>query len=140
RRRLGVVRRPRRPADRRRLGELGTSCGGRRLTGRRPSAEHPRGSGRLCNQTLEPIKPDPVASLTVTTLVDNVADLLLLDQGPAKRPSIDMLAYPDAPARFIEGGRTGATLRAEHGFSCLVTIGKAGRTTRVLFDTGISPD
>jgi 7,8-dihydropterin-6-yl-methyl-4-(beta-D-ribofuranosyl)aminobenzene 5'-phosphate synthase len=89
---------------------------------------------------MEPIPLDPVDSLTVTTLVDNVADLLLPDQGPARRPSIDMTAYPDAPARFIEGGRTGATLRAEHGFSCLVTITKGGRTTRVLFDTGISPD
>jgi 7,8-dihydropterin-6-yl-methyl-4-(beta-D-ribofuranosyl)aminobenzene 5'-phosphate synthase len=89
---------------------------------------------------MEPIPLAPVDSLTVTTLVDNVADLLMPDQGPARRPSIDMSVYPDARARFIEGGRTGDTLRAEHGFSCLVTISKAGRTTRVLFDTGISPD
>jgi hypothetical protein len=28
---------------------------------------------------------EPVDSITVTTLVDNVADLLLPDEGPAKR-------------------------------------------------------
>ncbi|HEY1277451.1 MAG TPA: MBL fold metallo-hydrolase [Thermoleophilaceae bacterium] len=89
---------------------------------------------------MEQIQLQPVDSLTVTTLVDNVADLLLRDQGPAKRPPFAMSAYPDAAARFIDGGRTGDTLRAEHGFSCLVTISKDGRTTRVLFDTGISPD
>jgi 7,8-dihydropterin-6-yl-methyl-4-(beta-D-ribofuranosyl)aminobenzene 5'-phosphate synthase len=31
------------------------------------------------------ISLEPVAALTVTTLVDNVADLLLTDEGPAKR-------------------------------------------------------
>jgi 7,8-dihydropterin-6-yl-methyl-4-(beta-D-ribofuranosyl)aminobenzene 5'-phosphate synthase len=89
---------------------------------------------------MEPIPLEPVDALTVTTLVDNVADLLLPDQGPAKRPPLAMSDYPGVAARFIEGGRTGDTLRAEHGFSCLVTVAKSGRQTRVLFDTGISPD
>ena len=51
-----------------------------------------------------------------------------------------MAAYPKVPARFIAGGGTGDALRAEHGFSCLVTIAKAGRATRVLFDAGRHPD
>jgi 7,8-dihydropterin-6-yl-methyl-4-(beta-D-ribofuranosyl)aminobenzene 5'-phosphate synthase len=74
----------------------------------------------------------------VTTLVDNVADLLLPDEGPAKRPPMAMSAYPSVSARFIEGGSTGDALRAEHGFSCLVTIEKSGRTVRVLFDAGMT--
>lgn len=76
---------------------------------------------------MERIALAPVDEVTVTTLVDNVTDVLLTDAGPAKRP----------PFAFATTGRV---LRAEHGFSCLVTVTKDGRTTRVLFDTGITPD
>jgi len=89
---------------------------------------------------MESISLDPVDSLTVTTLVDNVTDLLLADEGPAKRPPLAPSAYPSVSARFLDGGRTGDALRAEHGFSCLVTIEKSGRTVRVLFDAGLTPD
>ena len=89
---------------------------------------------------MEPIALEPVDSVTVTTLVDNVSDLLLVDEGPAKRPPLAMSAYPSMPARFIEGGGTGDVLRAEHGFSCLVTIEKAEKRVRILFDAGITPD
>jgi hypothetical protein len=34
----------------------------------------------------ETIGLEPVESLTITTLVDNVTDILLLDEGPAIRP------------------------------------------------------
>jgi len=87
---------------------------------------------------MEPIPLEPVDSLTVTTLVDNVTDNLLPDQGPATRPSIKNA--PRVPARFLAGGDTDDALRAEHGFSALVTITKADRETRVLFDAGRSPD
>jgi 7,8-dihydropterin-6-yl-methyl-4-(beta-D-ribofuranosyl)aminobenzene 5'-phosphate synthase len=87
---------------------------------------------------MEAIPLEPVDSLTVTMLVDNVTDNLLPDQGPAKRPS--MASAPRIPARFLVGGDTDDALRAEHGFSALVTITKAGRETRVLFDAGRSPD
>jgi 7,8-dihydropterin-6-yl-methyl-4-(beta-D-ribofuranosyl)aminobenzene 5'-phosphate synthase len=83
---------------------------------------------------------EPVDSLAITTLVDNVTDLLLADEGPATRPPLAMSAYPGVPARFIEGGQTGDALRAEHGFSCLVTVRKAEREVQILFDAGISPD
>ena len=32
---------------------------------------------------------EPVDAVTVTTLVDNVTDSLLADEGPAKRPALD---------------------------------------------------
>ena len=35
---------------------------------------------------MEAIPLEPVDALTVTTLIDNVTDLLLVDEGPAKRP------------------------------------------------------
>ena len=76
---------------------------------------------------MEPIALEPVDAITVTTLVDNVTDALLVDTGPAKRAPMALAA-------------AGEILRAEHGFSCLVTISKGARTTRVLFDSGISSD
>ena len=87
---------------------------------------------------MEAIALDPVDAITVTTLVDNVTDSLLADQGPAKRPS--MAAAPRMPAPLLAGGDTDDALRAEHGFSVLVTIAKGGRETRVLFDAGRTPD
>jgi 7,8-dihydropterin-6-yl-methyl-4-(beta-D-ribofuranosyl)aminobenzene 5'-phosphate synthase len=76
---------------------------------------------------MEAIALEPVDAVTVTTLVDNYTDVLLTDEGPATRQ----------PLARAAGGEV---LRAEHGFSCLVAIEKAGRTTRVLFDSGITPD
>jgi 7,8-dihydropterin-6-yl-methyl-4-(beta-D-ribofuranosyl)aminobenzene 5'-phosphate synthase len=90
--------------------------------------------------TMEPIPLNPIDSLSVTTLVDNTTDLLLADEGPAKRAPLALSAYPKVPARFLEGDRTGDLLRAEHGFSCLVTMTKADRTTKILFDAGVTPD
>jgi 7,8-dihydropterin-6-yl-methyl-4-(beta-D-ribofuranosyl)aminobenzene 5'-phosphate synthase len=89
---------------------------------------------------MEEISLDPVDAVTVTTLIDNVTDLLLPDEGPAKRYPLARAVVPSVPARFLEGGRTGDALRAEHGFSCLVTIEKGGSKTRVLFDAGLTPD
>jgi len=88
---------------------------------------------------MEPIALEPVDSVTVTTLVDNVTDILLADAGPATRPPFALAARGSVSARVLEGP-TGDALRAEHGFSCLVTIEKAGRTTRILFDAGLTPD
>ena len=89
---------------------------------------------------METIPLVPVDSLTITTLVDNMTDLLLLDQGLAKRPPLAFSAYPSVAARFLEGGMAPDLLRAEHGFSCLVTMEKDGRATRILFDAGVTPD
>ena len=40
---------------------------------------------KLREETVEPIPLDPIDALSVTTLVDNTTDLLLADEGPAKR-------------------------------------------------------
>lgn len=93
---------------------------------------------RYTGGDVEAIPIEPVDALTVTTLVDNVTDSLLPDQGPAKRPS--MAASPRMPARLLAGGDTDDALRAEHGFSALVTIARDSRETRVLFDAGRTPD
>jgi 7,8-dihydropterin-6-yl-methyl-4-(beta-D-ribofuranosyl)aminobenzene 5'-phosphate synthase len=89
---------------------------------------------------MEAIALEPVDSLTFTTLVDNVTDLLLVDEGPAKRPPLALSAYPSVQARVLDGGQTADLLRAEHGFSGLVTLTKAGSEIRVLFDAGLTPD
>ena len=94
----------------------------------------------LKEETVEPIPLDPIDSLSVTTLVDNTTDLLIADEGPATRAPLSFSAYPSVPARFLEGDRTSDLLRAEHGFSCLVTITKSERTTKILFDAGVTPD
>ncbi|MDQ5834384.1 MAG: hypothetical protein M3550_15225 [Actinomycetota bacterium] len=46
---------------------------------------------------MESIPLEPVDSLTVTTLVDNTTDLLLADEGPAKRAPVVLAAYPKVP-------------------------------------------
>ena len=88
---------------------------------------------------LETIGLEPVESVAITTLVDNLTDILLLDEGPALRAPIDARA-PRVPAPVLEGGTALAALRAEHGFAALVTVSRGGREHRILFDTGISPD
>ena len=87
---------------------------------------------------VEPIALEPVDALTITTLVDNLTDILLVDEGPAVRPK--MGSGPRVPAPALEGGEAFDALRAEHGFAALVTFSRGGRDHRVLFDTGISPD
>ena len=87
---------------------------------------------------MEPIALEPVDAITVTTLVDNVTDSQLADQGPARRPST--ADAPRLPAPLLFGGETDDALRAEHGFSVLVAIAKGDRQTRVLFDAGRTPD
>ena len=63
--------------------------------------------------------------LSVTVLMDNYTDMLLM-QGNAtvRRPMVP-------PPKW---------LLAEHGFSCLVTIGAGTEEHRILFDTSVSAD
>ncbi|HEY4603624.1 MAG TPA: MBL fold metallo-hydrolase [Blastococcus sp.] len=69
--------------------------------------------------------------------MDNVFDGLLDGgQGVVRAPlTSGMVAAPQ-----FESGRTTTGLRAEHGFSALVTVRRGSTTTTLLFDTGISPD
>ena len=88
------------------------------------------------------IRLEPVDSVTITILVDNAIDMLLLDQGPAKRAGVagEGGNEPRVPAALLQGGETLDALLAEHGFSALLTVTKAGREHRVLFDAGLTPD
>ena len=81
---------------------------------------------------------EPVDSVVVTTLMDNVTDIFMPDQGPARRPAVGR--GPARPASVMEDGQAPDALVAEHGFSVLVTVAKAGREHRFLFDAGTSPD
>ena len=83
---------------------------------------------------------EPVDAVRITSIVDNVSDMLLLDQGPAKRPSMSGSGADRIPAAFLEGGITADPLKAEHGFSALISIGKGDTKHNVLFDAGISPE
>ena len=86
----------------------------------------------------EPIPLEPVEAVTITTLVDNVVDVLLPDSGPARRPRRDLASRA---AATMEEGRAWSQPVAEHGFSALVDVRLAGgKAHRVLFDTGVSPE
>ena len=81
---------------------------------------------------------EPVDSVTVTTLMDNVTDMLMPDQGPAHRPVLS--GGGRRAVATMEGGEAPDALVAEHGFSVLVDVSKGGMRHQVLFDTGASPD
>ncbi|HEV8573681.1 MAG TPA: MBL fold metallo-hydrolase [Dehalococcoidia bacterium] len=83
---------------------------------------------------------EPVDSVSITTLVDNYVDMLLMDQGPAKRPGLPAADTPRIPASVLEEGQTTDAPLAEHGFSAMITAGSGGHQHRVLFDTGMRPD
>ena len=87
-----------------------------------------------------PISLEPVDSVAITTLVDNFVDVLLMDQGPAKRPGLPSAETPRLPASVLEEGQTADSPLAEHGFSAIITVAAGDREHRVLFDTGMTPD
>ena len=84
---------------------------------------------------------EPVDELSVLTVCDNVTDILLPDEGPAKRLPLAAMARlaPLLEAPTILGGKAADVPLAQHGFSALVEIRKGGRVRRLLFDTGITP-
>jgi 7,8-dihydropterin-6-yl-methyl-4-(beta-D-ribofuranosyl)aminobenzene 5'-phosphate synthase len=86
---------------------------------------------------VDPVTLPEVDEVTVTTLVDNVFDGLLASAPGVARPS------PGAgwvPAPQFGGGATLPGLRAEHGYSALVTVRSGAISSTLLFDTGVSPD
>ncbi|MDP8930899.1 MAG: MBL fold metallo-hydrolase, partial [Actinomycetota bacterium] len=86
----------------------------------------------------EPIPLEPVDSIVVTTLVDNMIDVLMPDTGPGRRLLLDRL--PTVAATTLEEGAIVPPI-AEHGFSALVEVRQSGgELHRILFDTGVSPD
>jgi 7,8-dihydropterin-6-yl-methyl-4-(beta-D-ribofuranosyl)aminobenzene 5'-phosphate synthase len=84
------------------------------------------------------IKLDPVDRVEITTLMDNVTDIFMPDQGPARRPG--PLRGHARPSAIMAGGQAPEALIAEHGFSMLITVHTGTGPHRVLFDAGTSPD
>ncbi|HEY5638590.1 MAG TPA: MBL fold metallo-hydrolase [Dehalococcoidia bacterium] len=82
---------------------------------------------------------EPVDSLTLTVLIDNVADLLAAEKGPVKRLIPGLTSESLQPSVTLDGGVAFDTLLAEHGFSALVTVEKGGRKRTVLYDAGVTP-
>jgi 7,8-dihydropterin-6-yl-methyl-4-(beta-D-ribofuranosyl)aminobenzene 5'-phosphate synthase len=87
------------------------------------------------------IELEPVESIRLTILMDNVTDPLIPDQGRVTRlswPKILNDPTARAPAQFSPDG-VPDYLIGEPGFSALVRFEKNGRERTLLFDTGVSP-
>ena len=82
---------------------------------------------------------EPVDSLSVTTLVDNVFDVFMPDQGPARRLSPGSSGKTQPSATMVDGLTPDQPI-AEHGLSLLLSITKGERRHTFLFDTGVSPN
>jgi len=91
---------------------------------------------------VDPVTLPEVDEVAVTTMVDNTFDALLaageLVSGD-KVGRTSMGAGRVAAGQFADG-ETLAGLRAEHGFSALVTVRTGDVSSTLLFDTGSSPD
>jgi 7,8-dihydropterin-6-yl-methyl-4-(beta-D-ribofuranosyl)aminobenzene 5'-phosphate synthase len=96
-----------------------------------PAVLHEAGPGQR-------IDLEPVDRVEITTLMDNVTDVFMPDQGPARRPG--PLVGHTRRSAIMAAGTAPDALVAEHGFSMLVTVHKGAGTHRVLFDAGTSPD
>lgn len=86
---------------------------------------------------VDPIDLPPVDEVTITSLMENAYDGLLTDGPHVTRAPLDR-GY--APAGQFEDGQALVGLRAEHGFSVLVTVRRQATTSTFLFDAGTSPD
>ena len=86
---------------------------------------------------VDPVTLPEVDEVTVTTMVDNTFDALLASAEGVTRASI---GSGRSAAPHFAGGETLAGLRAEHGFSALVTVRSGNTSSTLLFDTGASPD
>jgi 7,8-dihydropterin-6-yl-methyl-4-(beta-D-ribofuranosyl)aminobenzene 5'-phosphate synthase len=84
----------------------------------------------------------PVDGVSLTTVIDNSADMLLEDEGLVRRWGLSGTAgpLPIVPNGMALDGLGVDFLRAEHGFSALLEVRDGDRVRRVLFDTGVSTD
>ena len=88
-------------------------------------------------QAVDPVSLPEVDEVRVTTMVDNTVDALLPSTEGVTRASLDA---GRTAARQFAGGEAVAGLRAEHGFSALITVRNGDASSTLLFDTGASPD
>jgi 7,8-dihydropterin-6-yl-methyl-4-(beta-D-ribofuranosyl)aminobenzene 5'-phosphate synthase len=74
----------------------------------------------------------------VLTVCDNTVDLLLPDEGPARRLSLAGMGQqtPTLQAPTLREGTVPDVPLAQHGFSALAEVRKGSRVRRLLFDTG----
>ncbi len=86
---------------------------------------------------VDPIALEPVDEVSVTTLVENTYDGLLTDDERVRRGP---LGAGRGPAEQFEDGVALLGLRAEHGYSALVTVRRGERVSRLVFDAGLSPE
>ena len=89
------------------------------------------------SDTREEIALEPVAGASITILMDNISDMLVPGGDGIVRPPL--VGGPTVDAEVFEGPGPDV-VRAEHGFSALVTVHAESGDRRILFDTGISPD
>ena len=87
---------------------------------------------------VDPVALEPVDALTITVLVDNSFDALLVNDEVATRARLGT-GEPQPAPQYV-GGTTRTGLIAEHGFSALVTVTRNGHDHTLLFDTGVSPE
>jgi 7,8-dihydropterin-6-yl-methyl-4-(beta-D-ribofuranosyl)aminobenzene 5'-phosphate synthase len=86
---------------------------------------------------VDPVTLPAVDEVAVTTMVDNTFDALLASaDGVTRTP----MGAGRVAARQFADGETVAGLRAEHGFSALVTVRRGNASGTLLFDAGASPD
>src|ERR1700730_7212925 len=96
------------------------------------------------HQVLHEVEPpvlfdlEPVDSVSVVTVMDNVTDVFMPNQGPAHRPPI--VYGHRRPATTMEAGDVPDALIAEHGLSLLITVTEGDQQHRILYDVGASPD
>jgi len=85
---------------------------------------------------MERITPAAVDSVTVTTIIDNSADLLAAVAGRARRATF---GGPRLASPLMVEGEAFDGLVAEHGYSALVELRRGERTSTILYDAGLSP-
>lgn len=83
---------------------------------------------------------EPVDGVSIVTVCDNTVDMLLLDEGPARRMRLGGEPARVLPAPTVLDGKVADAPLAQHGFSALVTVRKGEREHTILFDTGVTPD
>ena len=120
---------------RRRSGPRSTPCAPAGST----NTHHPSSNRPWREWVGEVIPLEPVDSVSITTVCDNVIDFWLLDEGPARRLLSRRGAPPALEAFTLEGGKVVDSPTAEPGFSAHIEITKGGRTHRLLFDAGLTP-
>jgi 7,8-dihydropterin-6-yl-methyl-4-(beta-D-ribofuranosyl)aminobenzene 5'-phosphate synthase len=85
---------------------------------------------------MQHITPNAVDGVTVTTIMDNSADLLGARGGKPLRAA---LKGPRIDSPVMEGGKAIDALIGEHGYSALVEVRRGDHTSTVLYDAGLTP-